>query len=212
MFIKSSHLSFALVFIAVFTASSLAQPAVVSSKTSVESGAGESNGATLTAMTDLSDKCVLIAGRSAFKNNFFVASCEGTLDVGETRSLGYVRDISFFDAADGAVAGFLIVNGTIAKISGDPVSRIKGSRFAPVDTGEIPNRGFERVKAFGTGSVIAIGGEGKIVISHDSGNYWTKVNSGTTLDLVDVTFADAVRGWAVGIELSNGTRSNVAVV
>jgi len=55
-----------------------------------------------------------------------------------------------------------------------------------------------RVDRLGPTTVVAVGGNGVVLRSNDGGVTWTPSTSGTSVSLIDVSFADATHGIAVG--------------
>ncbi len=138
-----------------------------------------------TSMTQRSPECVFISGRSQFDNNFFVDSCIGGFDLIETRSLGYVYDISFTSQT----SGWAIIDQSIVKINNKKITQAGIS--------EIDNTGFNTIYFEDSSRGWALGDGGRVAQTIDGGKTW-KFRTLTDFDLTKILSFGQSNLWVMG--------------
>lgn len=135
--------------------------------------------------------CVLITGRTSFRNSVFIESCANSEYVKEIKDIRVIKDIAF-PAGSGYSSGFVLLQGGINKISD---FRILGKSVIGDDKDH-----FNRIISKNGSAYWAIGEEGKFAYSSDAGRTWELRSLGSSLTLLDIVFAGPASGWIIGID------------
>lgn len=139
----------------------------------------------------ISRECVLITGRTSFRNSVFIESCANSGYVKEIKDIGVIKDIAF-PAGSGYSNGFVLLQGGINRISD---FRILGESVI----GDNKDY-FNRIISKNDSAYWAVGDEGKFAYSFDSGRTWELETLGSSLTLLDIVFAGPASGWMIGID------------
>lgn len=138
-----------------------------------------------------SRECVLITGRTSFRNSVFIESCAGSQYIKEIKDIGVIRDIAF-PAGSGYSNGFVLLHGGITRLN---EYRLLGESVIGDDKDY-----FNRIISNNGSTYWAVGDEGKFAYSFDAGRTWELETLGSSLTLLDIVFAGPASGWMIGID------------
>ena len=144
------------------------------------------SGLFLTNISQRSNKCVVVSGRSQFNNNFFLDSCIDGWTIKETNSIGYVRDLNFISDE----SGWMILNGSLIKV--------ENNKLIEEDLEIIENQYFNKILFVDNQKGWAIGWKGQIIFTENGGKTWEEQNSHTNFNLDRIVFSTSEKGWIIG--------------